>query len=396
MSDSFAQEFERLGLFKTRVPRFTQLFFHDFYKHEVTMQIGQSFTPAVSRRAAKAFPASGARLYSKCGLSDVWYYYVETHQHLFEDPRKPSRSILELHHPRPGLDVEYAPAIYDVFGWYKHHTRPQPTKKVPMLIPSTPLSTRSTSEDVSSDDNEADCSGTPSHKVSEEGGASEDNTYEFSSGEDGSLIGRRGRVSEVSDDGMDTSNNDGSDGVGDIENEASEEGGEGGEDISEFNGDKGRSLIGHNERVDGASDDGMDTSSGDERDGFEDYILEFESWSASFAEAMVQSAAPYETSITAPPMPVSHMIVPSSIPEERELYIGSEPLNINGSADDLGRVTGEEKVVASEDSMEGVELSQPTEGRTTNVPDEDNEDVSEDDGHPGNSKRITSYSHVWC
>jgi hypothetical protein len=79
------------------------------------------------------------------------------------------------------------------------------------------------------------------------------------------------------------------------------------------------------------------------------------------------------------------MFVPSSIPEEQELHIGPKPLSINGSVEGLGHVIGE-KFVESEDAMEGVELTQSTEGQIAGVSDGDKEEASEDGEHPGNSK----------
>ena len=439
VSNSIAEECERLGLWKTRAPRFTQLFFYNFFEHEATLGLGQASSLAASRRAAKTYLTSGARLESKCGLSDVWFHYVETHRHLFEplSTQPPSESKPHLSNPR--LDVQYAPAIYDVFEWYKYHKRPRPTKKDRVLAPSTPLSEILSSEDGVSDDDEArpnrtsetdedqsDCSGTSSDE--EEGGESEESqTPSMGSGfeeggselgddEDGSLVDRNERVDGASEDSMDTSDNDEPDGVEDVESEGSEGGGESEgsrspammssaseENISEDSGHMSGSSIGRNERVDGASDDGMDTSNDNEQDGVGDAFTAFEPWSASFEAALVHSLACYEDREAAPPMPANDMFVPSSIPEEQELHIGSKPLYINGSTEGLGHVTGE-KIVQSEDEMEGIELTQSTEGQITGVSDGDKEEASEDgdkeeasedgdkeeaseDGeHPGNSK----------
>lgn len=149
--NSFARSCERLGLFQTRMPRFKQLFFHEFHEHEVVLQIGQSLTSLCSRRAAQDYLASGARLESKCGLSDVWYHYVESHRHLFEDPGTlQSLSADHCDHPHPRLDERHAPAIYSVLDWYKRHTRPRPRKVKAVALSISPSSTlKSPCRDIS-------------------------------------------------------------------------------------------------------------------------------------------------------------------------------------------------------------------------------------------------------
>ena len=137
MADWLIQGCDVLGLFQTRMPRFTQLFFHDFSEDEKTLEIGQSSSPSSSLRAAKAFLESGVRLESKSGLSDVWYHYVETNRHLFEEPGSSFPVIPKAHYPR--LNVTDAPSIYNLFEWLKHHTTPRSTKKQLEATTSIPL-----------------------------------------------------------------------------------------------------------------------------------------------------------------------------------------------------------------------------------------------------------------
>ena len=145
MPDQLLKECESLGLFTTRMPRFKQLFFYNFAEGEIWRCMGQATTSSSSRRAAEAYLRSGVRLESTCGISDAWYRYVETHQNLFQDstaedtlvPRpKPS-------HPRPQLDNWQAGVMWNTFQWKQIHSRPRPTKKLPVravpLAPSSPL-----------------------------------------------------------------------------------------------------------------------------------------------------------------------------------------------------------------------------------------------------------------
>lgn len=128
---SFIQECEILGLFQTRLPRFTQLFFHDFEEHELTLSSGQSLTSTSSQRAARAYLLSGIRLESKCGLSDAWYSYVEAHSFLFQEiGRTPLKRSLV--HPYPVLSPEDAATVYKSFTWEKQHKRPKPARLAPL------------------------------------------------------------------------------------------------------------------------------------------------------------------------------------------------------------------------------------------------------------------------
>jgi hypothetical protein len=146
----FKEKCEQLGLFRTRLPGFSQLFFHDFSKLEVYQRKGQTQTGGVvSRRAAETYLRSGVRLESSCGISDVWYSYVEHNIHLFREPEPPTApsspavfsgisSLSDLStipllpslspHPRP--DIQEMETIQSSLNWHKIHSRPRPTKRI--------------------------------------------------------------------------------------------------------------------------------------------------------------------------------------------------------------------------------------------------------------------------
>ena len=111
------------------MPRFSQLFFHDFSDEEVLRQSGHAKNSSVSRRAAEAYLRSGVRLQSKCGLSDVWYDYVEANRTLFENPDHP----LPPWTPGPPSPHphDHTGRIPSIFQWYEQHSRPRPRKITP-------------------------------------------------------------------------------------------------------------------------------------------------------------------------------------------------------------------------------------------------------------------------
>lgn len=74
----FIEECEALGLFRTKMPRFPQLFFYDFSEEEVCRKEGQCQDGAsASRRAGTTYLESNIRLESKCGISEVWYWCLD-------------------------------------------------------------------------------------------------------------------------------------------------------------------------------------------------------------------------------------------------------------------------------------------------------------------------------
>jgi hypothetical protein len=112
----------------------------------------------------------------------------------------------------------------------------------------------------------------------------------------------------------------------------------------------------------------------------------FEVWptSAAFQEALFQSTDMVETK---PPFAATDEIVPSSIPEERELCLSPRPTGAIGAAN-LDGATEDEPMedgvglMGGEDSMEGVEPSQLTvDDGAGYLDDEDADvDVDEDEG----------------
>lgn len=128
-SAAFMGEAESLGLFRTRMPRFSQLFFYKLTDEEGKRGIGQTRTGAgEARRAAEAYIQSGIRLESSCGISDVWYHYVESNAHLFTHQGSPPVQLARSPSIHPCLDTEQMESVGRLFNWLKTHSRPRPTK----------------------------------------------------------------------------------------------------------------------------------------------------------------------------------------------------------------------------------------------------------------------------
>jgi hypothetical protein len=132
----FKAECEQLGLFQTRMPRFSQVFFYEFTGPEVLAEAGQSMEPSFSApaRAAKHYLKSGRRLESACGVSDIWYHHVESNAGRFM-PQPPPLSdlptISDLPPPSsacPRPDEDQIRSREGMFQWQRFH-RPQPTRE---------------------------------------------------------------------------------------------------------------------------------------------------------------------------------------------------------------------------------------------------------------------------
>lgn len=138
-----------LGLFHTRAPQFSQLFFHDFSEEEICGKMGQTFQTSTSYRAAQSYLKSGYRLESKCGISDVWFCYVEDHQDLFrmetEPISSPSRLTPISLGPHPRIDPAIVPIISDTFPWLQEHEGFDPIGTEPI---SRPDGTQSSAESI--------------------------------------------------------------------------------------------------------------------------------------------------------------------------------------------------------------------------------------------------------
>ena len=116
------KDLETLGLFRTRLPQFPQMFFYDFNEAELTLGLGQASGPLTSFRAARAYLKCGVRLESKCGLSDVWYHYVEANRDAFGvDRKEPPSASPTPPAPHPQLDPVHMPLMWDALRWYDQH-----------------------------------------------------------------------------------------------------------------------------------------------------------------------------------------------------------------------------------------------------------------------------------
>lgn len=131
MPKPVVEECNVLGLFQTRMPRFSQLFFHESLEHEVALKFGRSSRPSASFLAAKRYLRSGTRLESKCGLSDVWYGYVESNWRLFEDPEMSFSFTPAPPRPHSVLSNDDSHIMCGVFDWWKQHGRSEPEWEAP-------------------------------------------------------------------------------------------------------------------------------------------------------------------------------------------------------------------------------------------------------------------------
>ena len=141
-SIEFKKECTALGLFEARLPQFSQLFFHNFTDSETELLLGQSETGGqVAHRAAEAYLRSGVRLESSCGMSDIWYDYVESNAKLFRSPSSaavPSGPSSLSHppifpplqsSPPPRPDSQQLEHIRSFLDWHMAHLRFRPTEK---------------------------------------------------------------------------------------------------------------------------------------------------------------------------------------------------------------------------------------------------------------------------
>ena len=130
----FIEQCETLGLFTTRLPAFKQLFFYEFNELEKQSHSDQPASSSSSgRRAAEAYLISGIRFESLCGISGVWYRYVESHQSLFDRGAGPPLPLQQqARHPLPRFSHYHEQELCTVFKWERMHTRPQPRKIQPV------------------------------------------------------------------------------------------------------------------------------------------------------------------------------------------------------------------------------------------------------------------------
>ena len=339
MPGRFIQECEALGLFQTRMPRFTQLFFHDFCGREVALEIGQSETFSCRQRAAKAFLTSGARLESKCGLSDIWYHFVETNRHLFEGPEELAQIETKPHHSHHlRLDMTYAESIYNLFEWSGQPTRPPLTgeeERIKQEVEDSALEVRMSLSYISEEVEEG--------RVEQE---VEDPVLEdrMSSSEISEEIQERGVEQEVKDpapeDQMSSS---------EVSDEVEERGV--GQEVED---PVLKDRIGLSEEF-GVKQEEMD-------------YFEFDVWPPSFEKALAESLDAVERTMTAPCIPTTNPFKPPSIPKERKLHADPGFLDTSAPASCLGRVTGTE-VARGGVPMEGIELTQSSQEQISDASD---------------------------
>jgi hypothetical protein len=126
----FINECEMLGLFQTRMPEFTQLFFHNFTERKVQQEKGQSLVGGiVSRRAASEYFRSRVQLKSKSAVSEIWYHFLETNSSLFYElfPFTPGIAITP-----PSIHVPLHPSLIPQFvrmvRWKEMYGTPEPVR----------------------------------------------------------------------------------------------------------------------------------------------------------------------------------------------------------------------------------------------------------------------------
>lgn len=315
----FVEECDRLGLFTTRMPRFTQLFFYNFSEAEFMASKGQpEDTNVASWRAARAYLRSGVRLQSMCGISDVWYRYVETHRELFliETPTPPPEQ--EPVHLNPRIEDVRLRRMWETFEWKQEHLRlsdqvrrsrgGQPSESMENLMSSQQT------EEISDYTEDGSRGGSPV----EESGEPQRNTAE--------------------------------------DNVSSSEAGEG--RVGRESADSTQEKMGEEKRQDTAGEDlegdgaGSRTVGVTAAEGFYDF-----DWptTASFNEALAKGMAEVER-IPEYPCVITDTFVPSSVPEERELRLDPPPVGLTYGLNGVG---GAEEI-EQQDLMEGVEASQPT------------------------------------
>lgn len=133
------------------MPRFSQLFFYNFSYEETERLAGQSSTGSASRRAAYAYLQSRIQLESTCGISDVWYQFVESNRALYEDEAAPLFPLQRERHLRhlliEGADLQHMACAFQWEKWCVY-VRPQPKKKVPVPDPSVTNSSNDEPDEV--------------------------------------------------------------------------------------------------------------------------------------------------------------------------------------------------------------------------------------------------------
>ena len=140
-------ECEQLGLFRTALPRFSQVFFYEFDNKEITAEVGQSMESKLPApvRAARAYLQSGRRFQSSCGISDIWYHHVELNAGKFMEDPPPLPDLSPVPSVYPGLDEDQIREREPMFQWAAFHKHTK-TSEIParnalpanyVLVPSS-------------------------------------------------------------------------------------------------------------------------------------------------------------------------------------------------------------------------------------------------------------------
>jgi len=82
----------------------------------------------VSRRAAEAYIKTGVRLESSCGISDVWYRYVELNSAKFGGGDSGVLGFSSFTSTNLSPNEEQMELVGKPFDWKRLHSRPLPTK----------------------------------------------------------------------------------------------------------------------------------------------------------------------------------------------------------------------------------------------------------------------------
>ena len=118
------------------MPRFSQLFFYNFDDEEMAQGAGQKLDGSVSWRAARTYVRSGIRLQSTCGISDIWYNYIEANWDSYEVqsslPCPPPKAPC---HPQPYINPPTSSLLVEIFQWKDLHHQ--------FLVPKRPRITHS-------------------------------------------------------------------------------------------------------------------------------------------------------------------------------------------------------------------------------------------------------------
>lgn len=120
MSTLCFSECQGRGLFDTRMPRFSQLFFYKPDKKEAALSIGQPSRSVALLFAARWYLKSRVRFESKCGISDVLYHYLEEKCAGSEDSVMLSPPSSPASYPIPRLNSAHSIAIRKTFSWPDH------------------------------------------------------------------------------------------------------------------------------------------------------------------------------------------------------------------------------------------------------------------------------------